>query len=89
MTIRLKFSEHRFPYVLTKAIHKSQRVVDIEKRMVEIKVIPNNELEALILSYGKDVEVISPIGYREHIRDIIRESYDNYCSVQIECIASD
>ena len=57
--------------------------------MVEIKVIPNNELEALILSYGKDVEVISPIGYREHIRDIIRESYDNYCSVQIECIASD
>ena len=89
MTIRLKFPEHRFPYVLTKAIHKSQRVVDIEKRMVEIKVIPNNELEALILSYGKDVEVISPIGYREHIRDIIRESYDNYCSVQIECIASD
>lgn len=89
MTIRLKFSEHRFPYVLTKAIHRSQRVVDIEKRMVEIKVIPNNELEALILSYGKDVEVISPIGYREHIRDIIRESYDKYCPVQIECMASD
>ena len=83
--IRLQFSEHRFPYVLTKAIHKSQRVVDIDKRTVEISVIPNNELEALILSFGKDVEVLSPIEYRERIQGIIRQSFEKYYPVQIDC----
>ena len=52
--IRLQFSEHRFPYVLTKALHQSQRIVDFDNRIVEISVIPNNELEALILSFGRE-----------------------------------
>jgi len=83
--IRLQFSEHRFPYVMTKALHPSQIVVDVDNRIVEINVIPNNELEALILSFGKDVEVISPIEYRQQIQEIIRESYNNYSPVQINC----
>ena len=87
--IQLKFSEHRFPYVLTKAIHKSQRVVDIDNRIVQISVIPNNELEALILSFGKDVEVLSPVEYRERIQGIIRESFERYYPVQIDCTTND
>lgn len=84
-TIRLQFSEHRFPYISTKAIHQSQRIVDNEKRIVEISVIPNNELEALILSFGKDIEVLSPMSFRARIQDVIRESYEKYFPVQINC----
>ena len=85
-TIRLQFSEHRFPYVLTKALHQSQRIVDFDNRIIEISVIPNNELEALILSFGKDVEVLSPASYREQIQNVIRESYEKYSPVQVDCI---
>lgn len=81
--IRLQFSEHRFPYVLTKALHQSQRVVDINDRIIEITVIPNNELDALILSFGQDAEVLSPLSYRERVRRIIRDSYQKYSPVQI------
>ena len=85
VTIRLQFSEHRFPYVTTKAIHQSQHIVDNENRIVEISVIPNNELEALILSFGKDVEVLSPASFREQIQNVIRESYEKYFPVQVDC----
>lgn len=86
--IRLQFSEHRFPYVTTKAIHHSQRIVDSENRIIEIVVIPNKELESLILSFGKDVEVLSPASFRERIKNVIRESYQNYFSVQNNCTES-
>ena len=84
--IRLQFSEHRYPYVATKAIHKSQRIIDDGNHIVEISVIPNKELDALVLSFGRDVEVISPVAYRERIRDIILESYKKYNDVQTDCI---
>ncbi len=87
--IRLQFSEHRFPYVLTKALHQSQRIVDFDNRIVEINVIPNNELEALILSFGRDVEVLSPASYREQIQSVIRESYEKYFPVQVDCTDDD
>lgn len=83
--IRLQFSEHRFPYVTTKAIHQSQHILDYENRIVEISVVPNNELEALILSFGKDVEVLAPNTFRKQIQNVIRESYEKYCPVQIDC----
>ena len=84
-SIRLQFSVHRFPYVTTKAIHQSQRIVDVDNRVVEISVIPNNELEALILSFGKDVEVLSPVSFRERIQNVIRDSYEKYFPVQVDC----
>lgn len=79
--IHLKFSEHRFPYVMTKALHKSQKIIDINERIIEIEVIPNNELEALILSYGKDVTVISPVSYKKRLSDIIKQLSSNYYTV--------
>lgn len=83
--IQLKFSSNRFPYVMTKAIHSSQRIIDIENRIIEISVIPNNELDALILSYGRDIEVLSPIHYRTRIESILKDSYEKYLGVQIGC----
>ena len=76
--IRLQFSEHRFPYVETKPIHDSQRIVDHSNRIIELDVIPNKELRALILSFGNDIEVLSPEHVRDEIRAIIEDSLSKY-----------
>lgn len=75
--IHLKFSEDRFPYIVTKPIHQSQTVLE-EERTISLSVIPNKELEALILSYGNDVEVLSPEPFREQIRLKIQEMLKKY-----------
>lgn len=54
--ICLRFSESRFLYVTSKPLHNSQRTVDPDKRIISIKVKPNNELEQQILAFGPDVE---------------------------------
>lgn len=87
--IRMQLSEHRFPYVLTKAMHPSQRIVDVENRIIEITVIPNRELDALILSFGKDIQVLSPDSFRQQIAEAILSSIKNYYPVQIDCIGSE
>jgi predicted DNA-binding transcriptional regulator YafY len=76
--VQLKFSESRFPYVTSKPIHWSQKIIDVENRIIEIDVIPNNELTALLLSYGSDVEVIAPESVRDDIKFITQESFKNY-----------
>lgn len=76
--VQLKFSESRFPYVTSKPIHWSQKIIDVENRIIEIDVIPNNELTALLLSYGSDVEVIAPESVRNGIKFITQESFKNY-----------
>ena len=87
--IKMQFSEHRFPYVLTKALHHSQRILDVENRIVEISVIPNRELEALILSFGKDIVVLAPDFYRQQIAEIVRASFQYYFPVQIDCTSDE
>lgn len=56
--IRLKFKKPRANYVLTKPIHTSQKVIEEGKTdiTIEIRVIPNKELESIILSFGEDCE---------------------------------
>lgn len=56
--IRLKFKKPRAYYVITKPIHPSQKVIeeDSESITIELKLIPNKELESIILSFGKDCE---------------------------------
>ncbi len=67
----LNFSPVLAPYILTKPIHPSQKDKNEPSGLeVRIKVIPNIELIKLLLSFGDQVEVISP----EHLRDTIKES---------------
>ena len=76
--IVLKFSKKRLPYVLTKPIHKSQEIVDMEGRTIKISVAPNKELESRILQFGSDVEVLSPASFRERIKGKISEMLNIY-----------
>ena len=84
-SLQLKFAPERFPYILSKPIHPSQKIIDKENKIIQIEVIPNRELEALILSYGNQVEVLSPDSFREQIRQNIAESFEKYFAVQNGC----
>ena len=76
--ILLKFSSHRLPYVLSKPLHLSQKIKDREQGIVEITVIPNRELEARLLSFGSDVEVLAPASLRNQIQAQVKKMHDLY-----------
>lgn len=78
--IKLKFSENRINYVLTKPLHGTQKrdKSDESGLTIQIEVVPNNELYQLILSYGEDVIVISPIEVRHEVSDKIKIMNKNY-----------
>jgi len=78
--IQLKVSSDLYPYIQTKPLHGSQKIK--EKRdtfvLIELELIPNYELESLILSYGEGIEVISPQSLRERTRDRVQKTLNNY-----------
>lgn len=81
----LQFDEQRYPYIISKPLHHTQRTIDESKHTICIHVCPNKELESLIFSFGPQVEVMSPIYLREQIKEKIEESLKKYFSVQKGC----
>ncbi|MEK6512414.1 WYL domain-containing protein [Myroides odoratimimus] len=68
------------PYIQTKPLHGSQRI-DKELNQIKLQVKLNYELEAVILSLGDQVSVISPPVLVESIRKKINNMQSNYeCS---------
>ncbi len=66
--IILKFTPEIAPYIITKPIHPSQKYKNGPTGLeVKIKVIPNFELERLVLSFNEQVKVISPSDFKELI----------------------
>lgn len=61
-------------YMENKSIHETQKHKWIDENTLElkIKVIPNYELERLLLSYGESVKVVSPPQLVEKIKSRIR-----------------
>ncbi|MCC5905128.1 MAG: WYL domain-containing protein [Balneolaceae bacterium] len=69
-TVILEFAKSAAPYVETKPLHPSQKSEWVEGRLrVTIRVIPNYELESLILSYGGNVQVEEPHYLKEKIEE--------------------
>lgn len=87
-TIILRFTEARFPYVTSKPIHKSQVVLSEDDCTISLKVKPTRELEQQILSFGPDVEVISPESFRAQISEKIADNYNKYFPMQEDCTAN-
>lgn len=73
-TIVLEFTEEQAPYVITKPLHPTQKHkwTDASTLKVTIEVIPNYELQTLILSFGEKVEVIKPTFFKEIIANRIQ-----------------
>lgn len=60
--IKLRFGAASAPYVATKPLHPSQKQKWLDGGELEIRivVIPNYELESVILSFGENVQVLVP-----------------------------
>lgn len=86
--IILRFSQNRFPYIKAKPIHGSQKIKDTDAGIITLDVIPNKELESILLSFGSDVEVLAPESLRNSIAQKIKDTYQKYYSVQIDCTDS-
>ena len=69
----MRFSKDRFPYVVSKPIHQSQKVVNSEEGIISIDVRVNRELEQNIFSFGQQIEVLSPEWFRDQIKEKYRE----------------
>lgn len=79
-TIRLWFAPSQAPYVITKPVHPTQTKVksSVEGLEIVINVIPNYELEKLILSFGETVKVLSPTSFQKAILNRINSSASLY-----------
>ena len=67
--IVLRISKPRFEYIRTKPLHLTQRILEEgdDFAIITINVKVNRDLESLLLSYGSDLEVLTPEHFRERI----------------------
>lgn len=79
--IILWIDKEQLPYTLSKPLHKSQTVLEENEdgsAVIAIEVIPNFELEQLLLSFGERLEILSPTQLREKISTRINKSIEKY-----------
>ena len=74
----LRFDKARFPYVETKPLHPSQRIIDKDDCTVQIEVHQNSELDSLIFSFGDQVEVLAPDSLRNKVKARIEKLSEKY-----------
>jgi predicted DNA-binding transcriptional regulator YafY len=77
------FVNHKHaPYILTKPLHHSQKVIQKDHYGVTISldVQLNFELEKEILSYGEAVRVLAPNRLKRNIRERLENANENYQS---------
>jgi len=78
--VQLQFTPNLAPYILTKPLHGSQRKIQQDESglTVQLEVIPNYELEQLVLSYGESVKMLEPVSLREKIKERLQKSLESY-----------
>jgi predicted DNA-binding transcriptional regulator YafY len=72
--IKLRVEKSQWPYIETKPIHGSQKVLERADNHIDIclELVPNYELESQILHFGEKVEVLGPMSLREKIKSRIQ-----------------
>ncbi len=71
------------PYVLTKPLHESQRLIKENEDgsvIIHIYVIPNYEMERLLLGFGSCLEILKPEGLRNRMKKILQDAISHYDS---------
>ena len=73
--IILSFSTEQAPYILSQPLHQSQKtIIENDKEVqLELFVYITQELKMTILSYGENVQVISPNILKAEIKEIIEK----------------
>ena len=79
-TIKLWFHPTTAPYIISKPIHGSQKVIQQDEHglIIQIELIPNYEFYQQILFYGKQVKILSPLFIQQKVIGILEESLSNY-----------
>lgn len=83
--IVLRFTKKQFPYIVSKPLRHSQEILDMNSCTLAIEVHPTYELQGQILSFGSDVEVLSPDSYRAEIKEKLEETLKKYFVMQKGC----
>jgi predicted DNA-binding transcriptional regulator YafY len=78
--VKLLFDLKTAPYVITKPIHPSQKIIkeSADGVIISLQVQHNFELEKEILSFGDNVKVLSPVDLKKAITSRILNAADNY-----------
>jgi predicted DNA-binding transcriptional regulator YafY len=74
-TVKLRIKAKEMPYVNTKPLHGSQKVVESngDFSIIELRVYITYELKSIILSFGRNAEVLQPQSLRNEIATIISD----------------
>ncbi|EDM45389.1 hypothetical protein SCB49_06267 [unidentified eubacterium SCB49] len=81
LDIVLKIDRSNAPYVLTKPLHSSQKVIKTTEEkavIVSLRVHINYELERLILGFGDSIEVLEPRMLRTRIKKKLMRASEKY-----------
>lgn len=78
--VQLWVSPSSWPYIKTKPLHGTQRIVEENEDgvTISIDVILNYELEQLLLGYGESVKVLSPVSFRDKMKQRVERMLLNY-----------
>lgn len=78
--VKIWVSVQRWPYIETKPLHGSQRIISKDNNgvIIQIEVYINRELEQLILSFGEDFKVLEPISLQDAISIHLAKGLKNY-----------
>jgi predicted DNA-binding transcriptional regulator YafY len=80
-SIFLKVSETMAPFIESLPLHKSQNILRREQNgeiTIQLKVVPTIELISLILSYGKEIEILQPEWLRIKITENLKNALNKY-----------
>jgi predicted DNA-binding transcriptional regulator YafY len=78
--VTMKIERAHFPYILTKPIHPSQKILKEEKDGVvfSIEVVLNFELEREILGFGQFIQVLGPRRLKSAIKKRLESASQRY-----------
>ncbi|WP_417940179.1 helix-turn-helix transcriptional regulator [Flavobacterium sp. RS13.1] len=79
--IELWIDAENAPYVLTKPLHPTQRLIQENKDksiIIHLFIIPNYEMERLLLGFGCGIEILRPEGFRKRMKGILQKALTKY-----------
>lgn len=84
--IIISVSSGLIPYIQTKPLHGSQKIKEKQDThtIISLDLIPNYELESLLLSYGEGVEVLEPIELRTKMAERVQHLNNQYKRIYSE-----
>jgi len=78
--IILKVDAIQWPYIKTKPLHGSQKVQERNDHfiVIELELVPNYELEAVLFSFGDHIEILKPDELKNSFKERLKNLYLKY-----------